>query len=265
MIRKVVCFLIVFLMNLMQVNTAWAQELLTISVFEHHDKYVEASRSYGLSWKILDFAARRAGVRLQAQESTWEGSLRRLKGGKVDLVFLAIKSPERAQWASFSVPMISTGSAIFTYKDNPVSSIEEVDLVNSLIGVSADSLQERFARELGFKNIYASLDRPQLYKMLESGRLDYLFFSAGVVDFYCVFLDPSETRDCLKQVGEYYDQGTAHIIAMKNDIKVNRTLKKLDRSIRNIADSSYIKNLFKSYDLTEEDHARWLSLLSASQ
>lgn len=247
-----------------QVTSVRAQELLTISVYEHHDKYVEASRSYGLSWKVLDFAARRAGIRLQAQESTWEGSLRRLKGGKVDLVFLAIRSPEREQWASYSVPLISTGSAIFTYKNNPVSDIDDIDLENSLIGVSAESLQERFAREVGFKNIYASLDRPQLYKMLESRRLDYLFFSAGIVDFYCVFLDVSATRGCLKQVGDYYDRSTAHVIAMKNDIAVNRILKKLDRSIRNVADSRYIKSLFAHYDLTEEDHANWLTLLAGN-
>ena len=179
---------------------------VTIAVYENHENYVKASRTYGVGWRILEAAANQTDISLLTVESSWKAALTRLQAGKIDMVFSAIRTPDREQWASFSLPLPSSGSAIFTAHDNPVESIQQIDLSSELIGVSANSVQERFAREIGFKNIYASVDRWQLYVMLDQKRLPYLFFSEGIVDYYCTFFHTSGERDCLKRVGDHLQQ-----------------------------------------------------------
>lgn len=237
---------------------AHANETVTITVFEDHERYVLASDSYGLSWRLFELGAKNQGIELVPIESSWKASLNRLHAKRVDMVFAALKTDERKQWASFSLPLTNEGSGIFTRHDNPVSRFEDIDLRNSMIGVSENSVQERLAREMGFEKVYSTVQRPQLYEMLRKERLDYLFFGKSVVGYYCVYFDPSRSRNCMKQVGELYYKNNVYAIALQENPKASQQLEKINRGILNISQSQQAKQLFIDYQKPDDAYPLWI-------
>lgn len=236
-------------------------EDVSITVFEDHKRYVNASDSYGLSWSLIALAAERKGIRLIPYESSWRASINRLQAHRVDLVFAALKTPEREEWAHYSVPLANEGSAIFARLDNPVQAFEDIDLANSVIGVSANSAQETLARELGFENIYSTVRRPQLYDMLEKGRLDYLFFGKSVIGYYCLHFANSDTKNCMKQIGPLYLRNNVHTISMQNNRQAVAKLEKLNEGLIEISRLEQTKALFVRYGKSPEFYQQWLTQL----
>ena len=248
---------------LLVVNVSHAREV-SIAVFEEHDKYVKSARAYGISWSILAKAALEQNIVLDPQPGSWQGGMNRLRAGKVDLVFYAIRSEQRETWAVFSLPFVTAGSAIFTHHHNPVSTIEEIDFVNASVGVSADSVQEVFAKEAGFQNIYSTVERNQLYKMLSLKRLDYLFFAIDVIDYYCTYFDPSMRLDCLKQVGAPYDQKTVHVMG-KSSPAMKELMDRINQGIVNVSQSVDTMDIFKQYGIDGSRFDSWKQTLPATK
>ena len=87
--------LMTFVSVLASALPASADNTVSITVFEDHKRYVEASESYGLSWKLFELAAQHANYQLQLQPSSWRASMKRVQDRKVDMVFGALKSAER--------------------------------------------------------------------------------------------------------------------------------------------------------------------------
>ena len=88
---------------------ASANNTISMTVFENHRRYVEASESFGLSWKLLELAAQHAKYQLELKPSSWRASMKRVQVNKVVMVFGALKTVERERWASFSLPLITEG------------------------------------------------------------------------------------------------------------------------------------------------------------
>ncbi|MDO6718017.1 transporter substrate-binding domain-containing protein [Psychrosphaera sp. 1_MG-2023] len=238
-----------------------ADSEVTIAVFDDHDKYVLASGPYGISWRLITLAAKSQNITLVPQESSWQGSVKRLKGKKVDLIFAAFKTEERAKWGYFSKPLMSTTSSIFTLPENPINHVSEIDLNVATIGVSANSSQETIAKELGFKNIYATVTRKQLFYMLRQRRLDYLFFAVGAVNYYCMFYEDPTDRDCLKRVGGNYGGKFIHTLSLKTK-KSKAIMKKLNNGLVAIKDSQEVISYFKEFNYTDQDIENWKKSLS---
>lgn len=246
--------LVRWLLNILTIvmGYAHANETVAITVFEDHERYVLASDSFGLSWRLFELGAKNQGIELVHIESSWKSSLNRLHAKRVDTVFAALKTDERKQWASFSLPLTNEGSGIITRHDNPVSRFKDIDLRNSMIGVSENSVQERLAREMGFEKIYSTVQRPQLYEMLRKERLDHLFFGKSVVGYYCVYFDPSRSRNCMKQVGDLYFKNNVYAIALQDNQQATRRLERINRRIINISQSSQAKQLFIDYQKPDD-------------
>lgn len=242
-----------------------ASEAIDITVFEDHNRYVEASESYGLSWKIFELAAEHANYRLQLQPSSWRASMKRVQDSKVDLVFGALKTTEREEWASFSLPLIPEGSAIFTQLDSPVNHFDDIDLENSAIGVSANSLQETLAKELGFKNIYSTASRPQLYDMLKGKRLDYLFFGTSIINYYCVNFATSATSKCMKQVSEEYYPNSVHALTLSNNSAAVKKLNRINQALFSLRHSEKLKAVFEQYADSKKLYEGWLYRVDAQK
>lgn len=240
-----------------------ASETIGITVFEDHKRYVEASESYGLSWKILELAAEQANYQLQLQPSSWRASIRRVQDSKVDLVFGALKTTEREKWASFSLPLIPEGSAIFTQLDNPVNHFDDIDLESSVIGVSANSLQETLAKELGFKNIYSTGSRPQLYEMLKGNRLNYLFFGTSIINYYCINFATSVNSKCMKQVSEEYYPSSVHALTLSNNSAAVKKLSRINQALFSLRHSEKLKAIFKQYADSKKLYEGWLHRVDA--
>ncbi len=234
-----------------------AVETVNIAVFEQHQRYINASGAYALSWRLMEAAAALQNIKLQPIESSWQGAISRLKGGKVPLVFAAFKTKERQQWAIFSLPLAPDSSAIFTLPDNPVGSRQHIDFKSASIGVSAGSVQERFAKELGFKNIYSTKERAQLYRMLEEGRLTYLFFGQSMIGYYCLYHANLDNRDCMRQVGEPYDINEVHTIALKSELKAKQLMDRLNQGLLAISQSQDIALWFAEEGFTQRNYSQW--------
>ena len=239
-------------------SLACAEDTITISVFEDHERYVAASDSYGLSWRLFEAAAKHSNLKLQIQESSWRGSINRLQAHKIDLVFAALKTPEREQWANYSLPLVSEGSGIYTRHDNPTNSFNEIDLKNSVIGVSLNSVQEQIARDLGFENIYSTVQRPLLYNMLKKRRVDYLFFGKSIINYYCLYFDETSDRACMKQIGDLYHPNNVYAIANKNNQRASKLLLSINQSLLSIAEEDDTEQFFIEYQKDSEHHRLWV-------
>lgn len=244
-------------------SNAIAQEKkpIFVSVFKDHERYLVASNVYKLSWNIFEHAANDAGYSLVTEESSWRGSLQRLKAHKVDLVFAALKSKEREEWAEFTLSLVTGGSGIFTRLDNPANSLEDIDKANSIVGVSSKSLQAQMTLEVGFENIYSSVRRPQLYKMLKEGRIDYIFFGKSVIEYYCVFIDESKSKGCMKQVGPNFKPNQIHAIAAKTNSEMVNVVNDINQSLLKVSKSKTIEQMFTEYGFTKEHYQKWLAII----
>lgn len=248
-----------YLSLLIVFSVAHASEPVTITVFEDHDRYVQASDSYGLSWRLFELGAKHQGIDLVPIESSWKASMKRLHAERIDMVFAALKTEERQVWANFSLPLTNEGSGIFTRFDNPVKTFEQIDLSTSSIGVSSNSVQEGLAKELGFANIYSTVQRPQLYEMLRAGRVDYLFFGKSIAAYYCVYFDPSRSRNCMKQVGDLYFKNNVYAIALQKNSRASAILEQINIGIHAISETDSVKQLFVDYEKPANAYPNWLA------
>lgn len=233
----------------------------SIAVFEDHDKYVDASSSYGTAWGLLKLAADHQGIELYPESSSWSAAMKRLKAQRVDLVFGAFQTAERQTWGTFSLPLSEEGSAIFAAPDNPITSIDDIDLATATIGVSANSVQEEIARELGFVNVYASTARPQLYAMLNEGRLDYLLFGQSIVAYYCFNFTTTPQQACMKQVGPALLPSWVRVMTATQNQRAQQLITALNEGLMAIRHTQAARNVFLQHPDAAERHQRWVTQL----
>ncbi|WP_164084756.1 substrate-binding periplasmic protein [Alteromonas flava] len=235
---------------------------LSIAVFEDHERYVEASSSYGLSWQLFSYAAEKAGFSLELYPSSWRASMSLLQNEKVDLVFGALRTKDREQWAIFSVPLITEGSALFVESSSSIKQFSDIDTKTMMVGVSANSVQADLARSLGFENIYETIDRPQLYDMLAAKRLDLLFFGTSIIDYYCTHFNDSQSSQCMRQVSPLYATDSVHVIALSTNSQSVEKLALINQTIVANQHSKVVYGLFEQYPNANDSHSDWVAKLA---
>ncbi|MCU7553098.1 transporter substrate-binding domain-containing protein [Alteromonas sp. ASW11-19] len=233
----------------------------SIAVFEDHDKYIEASRSYGTAWGLIKLAADHQGIALQPQSTSWSAAMNRLQAQRVHLIFGAFQTAERQAWGTFSLPLSEEGSAIFTTPDNPIDRIDDIDMATATIGVSANSVQDEIARELGFVNVYASTARPQLYSMLEEGRLDYLLFGQSIVAYYCANFTATPHEACMKQIGPALLPSWVRVMAASDNRIAKQLIASLNEGLMAIRHTQAARDIFSKYPNAALRHKQWLTQL----
>lgn len=233
-----------------------AQQEVSVAVYAEHEQYIAASAPYGLSWKLLELAAQSQGLILIPQKGSWQGGMSRLNANKVELMFPAFKTQERAQWALFTLPLLPTGSSIFTLRDKPVNQLEDINFAKAMVGVVNGSVQETLAKEVGFEHIYSTTQREQLFTMLKEKRLDYLFVASAVVGYYCTYFDELGENDCLKQVGEDYGNKFAHALSL-NTPASQTIMDTINAGFVVVKDLPEVQNLFNEFNYSEQDLSAW--------
>lgn len=152
-----------------------AGEHYTITVFEDHNNFLKDSQVYATSWKILSAAIKQQQLPVDVISVNWNSSMNRLKKGKVDLIFGAFKTPERAQWASFSLPLLPEESVLFALEMHPVNSLSDItDFTQYSVATIKQSTQLGLAEKMGFETIYAAGEREKLRDLLFSKRVDFV-------------------------------------------------------------------------------------------
>jgi ABC-type amino acid transport substrate-binding protein len=233
-----------------------AQQDVSVAVYAKHEQYISASAPYGLSWKLLELAAQSQGLILIPQKGSWQGGMLRLNASKVDLMFPAFKNQERAQWALFTLPLLPTGSSIFTLRDNPVNQLVDINFAKAMVGVVKGSVQETLAQEVGFEHIYTTTQQEQLYTMLKEKRLNYLFVASAVVGYYCTYFGELGETDCLKQIGDDYGNKFARALSL-NTPPSKTIMDAINTGFVAVKGSPEVQNLFKEFNYSEQDLADW--------
>jgi polar amino acid transport system substrate-binding protein len=238
------------------------EDELTVSVYLGHERYLSSADVYSASWEIFENSAAAAKVFLSIEESTWNSAINRLKGNKVDIVFAARKNQERESWADFSEPLLTTGSGIYTTITSARISLAEIDFTNAVVGVATQSVQEKMAREIGFKNIYSTFTRPKIYSMLLKGRIDYLLYSSTSMKFFCAYEVNKPMNQCVKRVGPVLDEGPIFAIANKDNARAVALLNAIDKKIRANSRNNKTKEIFARFSISEDRYSNWLASLN---
>lgn len=227
-----------------------------VAVFEDHSEQVNASMPYGLSWRLIERAAEQQNIELVKVATTWQSGINRLKDARLDLMFAAFKSEEREKWAMFSLPLASDTSVLFSAIDSPINAMEDVDFENEVVGVVSNSTQETLAREIGFKHIYPARVRKRLYKILESGRIDYLLAGHSSIAAYC-----EHSRPCVQQVGDALADNYTRVMALQSSPRSRDVMKALNKGLQAIYNQQATLQLFLNHNYSEAYYDKWKTRL----
>ena len=223
-----------------------------IAVFEDHQMQLVSSKPYALSWAIVEKAAESQELKLTTIATTWHSAISRLKNDRLDMVFAAFRNEERQQWATFTLPLASDTSVLFSAIDSPVNQLVDVDFEHEVVGVVAESTQEALARRVGFKHIYAGSLRKQLYTLLESGRVQYLLLSNSTMGPYC-----RPERPCIQQVGEPLSNNYSRVMALKSSNKGQYLIDKMNKGLREIYQQRDTETLFIEQGYSKQYYQQW--------
>ncbi len=243
--------------------SAPAKPFYTVSVFEHHKVMLDVSPNYALAWTLLEGAAKRQGVRLAPYGTSWQAGLKRLETGRLDFVFGAYHSDERAKWASYTLPLAKDTTNIFTRSDNPIERIEDINFATAKVGVSQGSFQHELAKQMGFISLYPIDGRAQIYDMLKEGRIEYLLYGKTIADFYCYYANPTERNNrCIKTVGKPLSENALHLIALKTSTANAAVVRKINEGLFALSQDGTARLIFKRYGFSDADFERWRTLVS---
>ncbi|BDX07151.1 substrate-binding periplasmic protein [Planctobacterium marinum] len=245
-------FLLLMLVSHSVIAQSDEDNQITIAVFEDHREQVVSSLPYGLSWKLIEKAAQAEGLDLIKIATNWQSAINRLKDQRLDVVFGAFKTPERAQWADFTLPLASDASVLFNSPESPILHLEDVDFEQEVVGVISNSTQEKLAQKLGFKHIYPASERKNLVKLLESGRINYVMIGESISKLYCDYTTP-----CLQQVGHPLANQHSRAMSAKANNKASSKLERLNRGLAQIYSSRETLLLFQEYSYSQDYFDAW--------
>lgn len=234
------------------INKNQSKHQVMIAVFEDHPLQVASSAPYGLSWKLIEAAAKTQNLDLIKIETTWQSAINRLKSDRLDLVFAAFKSKEREEWAQFTLPLGSDSSALFSAIDSPTTRIEDVDFEHETVGVISNSTQEQLAGEIGFKHIYPAKVRKRLSNLLEKGRVQYLLLGHSSISMYCKTAQP-----CVQQVGVPLTVNFTHVMGLKTSSKASESIALLNAGLLKLHADTATRQLFLEHGYSESYYQNW--------
>ncbi|AWL11739.1 hypothetical protein HMF8227_01261 [Saliniradius amylolyticus] len=231
---------------------------VSITVFDNHEEFTRLSPAYGLSWTLLEQAARKAEIQFDKRSTVWLGAQRRVKAHKSDLAFGALYSEERAKWAYFSLPMATESSALYVPAHVNAGPIDYKD---SIVGVSNGSIQHRYAQKKGFNQIYPARSAFDLFAALNGQRIDYALLSDAFVRVYC---QSHEVDLCPKRVTESLIHTTVHFVTANDNRPMINVVKRLNQALLSMGDSPQVKALFERYGFSNDQYQQWLDLIQSS-
>lgn len=238
---------------------AWEQpptSSISIAVFEDHSVQLQMSSTYAGSWRLVEQAAQQQQLRLDPIATAWNSSINRLKEGKIDLVFAAFKTAERARWAKFSLPLLQDVTLLFGLKKNAHFRVQAPPLTpeiqNRSVGVIALSTQESLAVNLGFKHVYATRERQKLENLLISGRLDLVLVQGSFV-LNCMVTGCEN----VVPMGPPFAGHNLRVMALKERADSSNIIRILDTGLRQAFAEGKAERLLRATDIAQPAIEQW--------
>lgn len=228
------------------------EKLPIITVFEDHEHQLTTNNTYALSWRLVEEALKNQKLELEVVPANWTSSINRLKDGRLTLVFGALRTQERLQWAQFSYPLLPEDTLLVSrLKSKSELDAFQPDVTKHTIGVILGSIQEALAKQLGFQHIYSARVRQTLEEMLISGRVDLALVQRSF-PFDC------KLPPCVTQIGDAYSGQHARIMGMKDNPEAKKLIKIINLGLEKVLKSGTEKVFMNQYD--PQMISRWYAL-----
>lgn len=163
-------------------------------------EYMEGNKPVGFDVDIAQAIARELGVRLNYQNTAWDGIFAALKSGKFDMLLSGITITEERKKTFdlvFSKSYFDSGQGVAVKKGaKPVRG--EADLKGKVVGVQINTTGQEAAQKLqGIKDIKKYETLPEALTDLGFGRVD-----AVVADYPVLLYNAAQAKDKRYEVAE---------------------------------------------------------------
>ncbi len=231
---------------------------LKVYVTYNHENFIESSRSYKVGWTLFEQAATKHKIKLNIINAPWATSLELLSQSKIDSAFLAFYSADRAEKISYSVPVAYDSISVYkSSKKMPPSNFKE-----ATVGVHKGSIHAELAKSMNFKSTYESASRPELHRMLNVGRIDYILENESLINSVCFNATGTTEKGCLSSVGTPIKHSSLHVIFNKNSKRVNDLMTTINREIINNHLNDETKAVFISSGYSANEYLIWQELMT---
>ena len=231
---------------------------LKVYVTYNHENFIESSRSYKVGWTLFEQAATKHKIKLNIINAPWATSLELLSQSKIDSAFLAFYSADRAEKISYSVPVAYDSISVYkSSKKMPPSNFKE-----ATVGVHKGSIHAELAKSMNFKATYESASRPELHRMLNVGRIDYILENESLINSVCFNATGTTEKGCLSSVGTPIKHSSLHVIFNKNSKRVNDLMTTINREIINNHLNDETKAVFISSGYSANEYLIWQELMT---
>lgn len=198
-----------------------------ISVFSYHNPYDTSSAAYSVSWELVTAAARLACLQLDPVPMAWNASMKKVRHNEIDLVFGALATDERREWASFSHALAPTYSVLLASKGSQITRWEEVDVDTHVVAATKNSVQWELAGELGFRHRYHVMMSEDNIPGMLSGRIDLYLTNTTTHDQLCL----AETEQCLKIIRSDLNPNYLRVMTSRTNKKGQELLTRINAAL----------------------------------
>ncbi|MBT1064957.1 transporter substrate-binding domain-containing protein [Bowmanella sp. Y26] len=265
--RQIAVKLLRGLFVILLLNSPWGQASeivhMHLAVSERHAQGLARPGEYRLSWQLLERAlANDKGFEITPSSLAWSWAQTQLQQGKLDAVFFAAKTTERAKWAQFSPPLTLSRAGFFSLPGTKAQSLSELKASNELIGVLQGTAQNQFLLDKGFTNIYPLVESDALLQMLLGGRIKHAFIIETLANYYCTQMNQEQHQPCL-QSGEVPQENTIHIMGNLGDPAFLHFSTALTEGLKHLVATNQVLPLYKENNLSSDSYETWLAQLNA--
>lgn len=133
---------------------------------------VKDGKADGFSVELLKAVAEETGIHLEFKVDDWETIKNELKSGKLDVLPLVAKTPERDEYYDFTVPYIVMHGNIFVRSDSKTIHSESDLFGKEIIVMAGDSAHEYAVRRGFTEKLVLTKSYGEAFKLLSSGKHD---------------------------------------------------------------------------------------------
>ncbi|HRD84578.1 MAG TPA: transporter substrate-binding domain-containing protein, partial [Rubrivivax sp.] len=130
----------------------------------------------GFTVELWQAVAQQTGLRYRYRVRPFAELLQEFREGRIDVLINLAQSPQRAQFAAFSVPHVVTHGALFVRRGSPPHESEQALRDRSIIVIASD-LAEDHARASGYRQLVPVRDVAQGMRLLAAGPHDGMLVS----------------------------------------------------------------------------------------
>lgn len=210
------------------------------SLYEPFSMLDKNNNPCGIDLEIVKKAFKMSDIDIEVMLCTWEGSLKLLEMGLIDIITTVGYSKERESYMLFSgLYRPKTVHSFYSLKSSNFTIRNYNDLYNKRIGVQNFKYNDRFQNDVKLIKDNTATDIKTMFKRLEKGQIDclianeycgnYYIKSAGIKDKiyinpFTFVEDDSDSRVAFSRknnLGEYLDIFNKNIHKMIKDGSIN--------------------------------------------